>query len=619
MNLVIVESPTKAKTIQQFLKENFVVYSTFGHIRDLPKTKLGVDIKDNFKPKYVIPKKAKRKIAEIKSYIPKAEKIFLATDEDREGEAIAWHLIKVLNLNDGKRQVTSNERVTYERIVFHEITPQAIREALQSPRTIDINLVNAQQARRILDRLVGYKLSPLLWRKIKRGLSAGRVQSAAVRLICDREKEIRAFKSQEYWVIEGVFRATQDDGKREITARLYKKNGEMIPKLKIESKKEVEKIIQILKKLKYKVLKIEKVEKEKNPLPPFTTSLLQQEAWQKFRFPAKFTMRIAQELYETGFITYHRTDSLNLSSQSLFRAKKYIEEKIGKEYWAGYFRKYKTKSTSAQEAHEAIRPTFPEREPQGQKGRLKKEELKLYDLIWRRFIASQMAAAKIEDKRMTVESLGKEKNRYEFLTEGKSIKFNGFLKIYSLNLREKQLPTFYESEPLKLVKLIPSQHWTLPPRRYNEGTLVKTLELYGIGRPSTYAPIISIIQKRGYIEKDKQRYFRPTEIGETVNNLLALHFPDVVNVNFTAKMEEDLDKIADGRAKWRKVIRDFYFPFEENLKKKEVEIKKESGQETQEICPKCGKKLVIRWSRYGKFLACSGFPECNFTKPYKNH
>jgi len=623
MNLIIVESPTKAKTIQKFLKENFIVRSTFGHVRDLPKSKLGIDINGNFKPKYVVPQKARKRISELKKYLPQAEKIILATDEDREGEAIAWHIIQILDLDHLKSEVSGEK--PYQRIVFHEITSQAIKEALQNPRLIDINLVNAQQARRILDRLVGYNLSPLLWRKIKRGLSAGRVQSVALRLICEREKEIREFKPKEYRTIEGVFQAIQGDKNRELTAELYKKNDKIIDKFEIKSKEGAEEITQILEKLKYQISKIEITERLQNPLPPLTTSLLQQDAWRKYHFPAKFTMKIAQGLYERGFITYHRTDSFNLSNQSLFRAKEFIEEKFGKEYWAGYFRKYKTKSKSAQEAHEAIRPTDPFKDPPS--GALAKEDktafanaaaVKLYDLIWRRFIASQMATARIEEKKIKIKSYNKIKDEYEFLAQGKIIKFEGFLKIYPLYLKEKKVPEFSQNESLNLLKLLPLQHWTLPPRRYNEGSLVKTLEQYGIGRPSTYAPTISTIQKRGYVAKDRQRYFRPTEIGEIVNNLLVIHFPDIVDINFTAKMEDNLDKIANVKINWQKVLQDFYFPFEKNLKKKEKEIEKETGQETKENCPKCGARLVIRWSRYGKFLACSAFPKCGFTKPYKN-
>ncbi|MCZ2845797.1 MAG: type I DNA topoisomerase [Candidatus Bathyarchaeota archaeon] len=622
MDLIIVESPTKAKTIKRFVKKGLTIISTFGHIRDLPKTRLGVDVDKDFTPQYVIPTKARKRISEIKKYLPTAKKIILATDEDREGEAIAWHFCETLKLPCAKTKedVTSQPPGTndkqVERIVFHEITPQAIKKALQTSRAIDINLVNAQQARRILDRLVGYKLSPLLWKKIKRGLSAGRVQSVAVRLICDREQEIKEFKAQEYWIIEGVLGAVEDDIGREVTARLYKRNNEIMSKLTIQSKKEAEGLINALEKLQYKVSKIEKIDKIQNPLPPFTTSLLQQTAWQKFRFPARFTMGIAQNLYERGFITYHRTDSFNLASQSLSLAREVIERKFGREYWAGYPRRYKIKSKSAQEAHEAIRPTFPAKEIDEVKKDLKEVEQNLYDLIWRRFIASQMATAQVEETKIIVIS-EKEKNTkdtYEFLAEGKIIRFDGFFKVYPLKFKEKNVPEFTENEPLKLKKLIPSQRWTLPPRRYNEGSLVKTLERYGVGRPSTYAPIITLIQRRGYIEKDKKRYFRPTEIGGIVNNLLTLHFPNIVDIKFTAKMEKNLDKIANGKTQWRTVLKDFYFPFEKNLKKKEQEIEKETGRETTEICPQCKKNLIIRWSRYGKFLACSGFPQCKYTQ-----
>lgn len=622
MDLIIVESPTKAKTIKRFVKKGLTIVSTFGHIRDLPKTRLGVDVDKDFTPKYVIPTKARKRISEIKKYLPTAKKIILATDEDREGEAIAWHFCETLKLPYAKTKKdvtpqssgTNDEQV--KRIVFHEITPQAIKKALQSSRAIDINLVNAQQARRILDRLVGYKLSPLLWKKIKRGLSAGRVQSVAVRLICDREQEIKEFKVQEYWTIEGVLGAVKDDIGREVTARLYKRNNEIMSKLTIQSKKEAEGFINALEKLQYKVSKIEKIDKIQNPLPPFTTSLLQQTAWQKFRFPARFTMGIAQNLYERGFITYHRTDSFNLASQSLSLAREVIEKKFGREYWAGYPRRYKVKSKSAQEAHEAIRPTFPAKEIDEVKKDLKEVEQKLYDLIWRRFIASQMAAAQVEETKIIIipEKEKSTKDTYEFLAEGKIIRFDGFFKVYPLKFKEKNIPEFTENESLNLKKLIPSQHWTLPPRRYNEGSLVKTLERYGVGRPSTYAPIITLIQRRGYIEKDKKKYFRPTEIGGIVNNLLTLHFPNIVDVKFTAKMEKNLDKIANGKTQWRTVLKDFYFPFEKNLKKKEQEIEKETGRETTEICPQCKKNLIIRWSKYGKFLACSGFPKCKYTQ-----
>lgn len=609
MNLVIVESPTKARTLQRFLEKNYIVHSTFGHVRDLPKNKLGVDIKNNFEPSYTILPKAKKQIAKIKRYIPKSEKIILATDEDREGEAIAWHLTRVISLKSMKSKI--------ERIAFHEITKGAIKTALENPREIDMNLVNAQLARRILDRLVGYKLSPFLWHKVKWGLSAGRVQSVAVELICEREKEIKEFQPQEYWTIVALLSKLQKM-EQKFEAILKKINGKVISKFEINTKKEADKIIKELDGAEYKVSKIKKEVRLRNPLPPFTTSLLQQEAWRKFYFPAKFTMQIAQNLYERGFITYHRTDSFNLSEQSLFLAKKIIEEKFGREYWAGYLRRYKTKAKATQEAHEAIRPTFPRRDIE--KFKLKKEEKKLYDLIWRRFIACQMAAAKVEEtKTEVIAQKGELKKAFEFLSEGLKIKFDGFLRVYPLVMREAILPELKENETLKLLNITPFQHWTSPPPRYNEATLIRALESYGIGRPSTYAPILSTIQKRNYIEKDKQKRFYPTEIGSLVNELLTLHFPEIINIDFTAEMEGNLDKIAKGEIPWQKLIEEFYFPFEKILRKKGKELKKEEivEEKTNLSCPKCKKPLVIKIGKFGKFYACSGFPKCRFTKSYQ--
>lgn len=612
MNLVIVESPTKARTISAFLTGDFLIKSSYGHIRDLPEKTLGVDVENNFEPKYIIPQKAKKRIIELKNLAKKSQKIILATDEDREGEAIAWHLAQVLEIINSKK---------YERIVFHEITKEAIEEALKNPRKIDMNLVNAQQARRILDRLVGYKLSPFLWKKVKRGLSAGRVQSVAVRLICEREKEIEEFKPQEYWTIEALF---QKKDKREIDnqdfqAILYKKDNKIIPKLAIKNKKEAEEIIKELEDAKYNVREIIKEEKIQNPLPPFTTSLLQQEAGIKFGYSTKFTMKIAQSLYEKGFITYHRTDSFNLSDKILFWAKKIIEEKYGKEYWAGYKRQYKTKSKVAQEAHEAIRPTRPNLIPKSQGGNASfkdKSEEKLYDLIWKRFIATQMAAAKINSTKVEIEAK-KEKINYSFLAEGKTIEFEGFMKVYPLAIKEKVIPYLKEKEPLELKKLTPYQHFTKPPSRYSEAALVKVLEKYGIGRPSTYAPIISTIQERGYVEKDENKKLKPTQIGKIVNNLLTTHFAEIVDINFTAKMEEELDEIANGKIHWQKPLQEFYFPFEKLLKTKEKEVKKQDlSEKTKEICPKCQAPLLLRIGKFGKFYACSNFPKCDYTKPY---
>jgi len=615
MKIVIVESPTKAKTISKFLTSEYKVLSSFGHIRDLPKSKLGVEIENNFKPKYIIPKKAKRVISSLKKAIQKGNTVILATDEDREGESIAWHLKEVLGIGNPNS-------LPYQRIVFHEITKSAIEEALRNPRDIDLNLVEAQQARRILDRLVGYELSPFLWKKIAHKLSAGRVQSVAVRLVVEREKEIESFVPKEYWTIEAKFLKTEDkDEKKEFGATLVKKDGKVIPKLGISSKKEAEKIIKDLEKAEYKIIDIEKRENKKNPLPPFTTSTLQQEAWKRLKFPAKYTMWIAQQLYERGFISYHRSDSLHLSEESLFQAKNFILENYGKNYWAGFFRKYKTKGI-AQEAHEAIRPTFAKNSPQKISKELDKNQLRLYELIWRRFLASQMAPAIFYSTQVEIESvLSSDKPKYIFKTTGQILKFEGFLKIYPLKYEERELPDLEVNDSLKVLKLIPLQHFTQPPPRYNEASLIKELEKHGIGRPSTYAPILSIIQERNYVRKDEEKRFRPTEIGRVVNDLLVKHFPEIVDIKFTANMEGDLDKIARGEKSRIKVLSDFYFPFKENLEKKYKEVIKEeiAIQKTEKICPKCKGKLVIRLGKFGRFLSCSNFPKCDFTAPLENH
>jgi len=599
MQLIIVESPTKGKTIQKFLGPNFRVLSSFGHIRDLPKSKLGIDIKNNFEPEYIIPLKAKKTAKILKEEAKKAQLTILATDEDREGEAIAWHLSQVLNLND---------KNLYQRIVFHEITKLAIEEALKNPRKIDLNLVDAQQARRILDRIVGYKLSPFLWKKLMRGLSAGRVQSVAVRLVADREKEIKKFISQEYWEIKAFF----EKSKKEFEAILIKKDGKNIPKLGIKTGKEANKIIRNLTGAEYKITNIEKKELKRNPLPPFTTSTLQQESWQRFRMPAKITMKVAQNLYEKGFITYHRTDSLNLSNLSLFEAKDFIMDNFGKDYWAGFPRKYKAKG-KVQEAHEAIRPTYPNKTPEQTKiqAKLDDSQFRLYDLIWRRFIACQMAQAIFDGTSVEIEA-----KNYIFLTTGQTLKFDGFLKIYPAKFKETELPLLEKNEILNLIGLKPFQHFTKPPPRFTEATLIKELEKNGIGRPSTYAPILSTIQERNYVEKNEEKRFLPTEIGILVNDLLVKHFPKIVDIKFTAKMEEDLDEIASGKIKWIKVMREFYNPFEKNLLKKEKEVtKKDLTEKTEKKCPKCGAFLLIRLGKFGKFYACSSFPKCKYTEP----
>ncbi len=599
MKLIVVESPTKCKTLKKFLGKDFKISATMGHVRDLPQKKLGIDIEHNFKPEYKTIEKRENTIKDLQKETKKAEKVYLAMDPDREGEAIAWHLSQVLKLKDP------------ERIIFHEITKSAIEQALKHPRKTDMKLVDSQQARRILDRLVGYKLSPLLWKKIARRLSAGRVQSVTVRLVAEREKEIKDFKPQEYWSIEALF----EKDKKEFKALLIKKDNKTISKLGIENKKQANKILKDLKKAEYKVADIERKEKKRNPLPPFTTSTLQQTAWRKFRYPAKQTMFLAQKIYENGLITYHRTDSLNLSQQSLLQAKEFIIDNYGKNYWPGFSRRYKAKGR-VQEAHEAIRPTYPEKSPEQLQKKLNKNALKIYELIWTRFIACQMSSALFNSLKIDIDA-----KNYLFRANGQTLKFDGFLKVYALKFEEAILPALVVKELLKLKKLLSLQHFTQPPPRYTEASLIKTLEKNGIGRPSTYAPILSTIQLRNYIEKDEQKRFKPTEIGIRVNNLLVNHFPKIVDIGFTKKMEEDLDEIAKGEKKWVPVIKEFYEDFEKTLKQKEKEIphKKLTYEKTRQKCPQCKSPIVIKLGRYGKFYACSNFPKCKYTKTIKEN
>jgi len=595
--LIVVESPTKAKTIKNFLGKDYTVESSFGHVRDLPKSKLGIDVEHDFEPSYVIPTKARKIIKTLKEEVKKADEVILASDEDREGEAIAWHLTEALNLKDPKR------------IVFHEITKSAIEEALKNPRKINMDLVNAQQARRVLDRLVGYKLSPFLWKKVARRLSAGRVQSVAVRLVVDRENEIRNFKPDEYWEVEAEL-AKQGSKSDSFIAKLHKKDGKALDKLEIKNKEEAGQILADLEKAQYTVESVERKESKRNPLPPFTTSTLQQTSSQRLRFPAKMTMRVAQQLYETGLITYHRTDSLNLSTTSLEAAKDFITKSYGISYYPKTSRVFKTKSKGAQEAHEAIRPTDPAKTPE-QTSKLDQNQFKLYNLIWSRFVASQMSQAVFDATTVDVQAA-----KYTFRANGQMLKFDGFLKVYPMKFEEADLPQVDKDEILDLKKLTPSQHFTQPPPRYNEASLIKALETYGIGRPSTYAPTLSTIQERNYVEKDDQRRLIPTEIGEVVDTLLVQHFPEIVDIDFTAKMEEDLDKIVDNKKEWVPMIREFYEPFAKNLEKKEKEVTKQkiALEETDKICPKCRKPIIIRLGKYGKFYACSGFPECKHTE-----
>ena len=601
--LIIVESPTKAKTIQNFLDKSYVLKSSYGHVRDLPKSVLGIDVENNFQPKYLVPAKAKKNLKELKEAAKKSDSVILATDEDREGEAIAWHLLNALDLSEKN----------YQRIVFHEITPKAIKQALENPRKINNDLVNAQQGRRVLDRLVGYKLSPFLWKKIIRGLSAGRVQSVALKLIVDREREREKFIPQEYWSICALL--SKINSKKQFTAILVKKDGKAIEKLEIKTKEQSEEILKDLKGVEYKIIKIEKKNKKKNPLPPFTTSSLQQESWQKFKYPSKKTMFLAQGLYEKGFITYHRTDSLNLSEDSLFQAKDFIKKTLGDNYWAGFFRKYKTKSKGAQEAHEAIRPTFVENTPEKMESQLEKDQIKIYKLIWQRFIACQMKEAEINE--VSAEITAK---NYGFESKGQIIEFDGFLKVYQMKIKENILPELEQNEILKLIKLENEQHFTKPLARFNEASLIKELEGFGIGRPSTYAPIMTAIQNRNYINKDKNKSFFPTELGFMVNDLLAEHFQEIVDVNFTAEMEKNLDDIAKGEKEWQKVIKEFYFPFAKKLEEKYETVKKQGifNENTNKKCTECGKELILRLGKFGRFYGCSGFPDCKHTEPWEN-
>lgn len=603
--MVIVESPTKARTIGSFLGKEYKVESSFGHIRDLPKSKLGVDLEKEFEPSYIIPIKARKNASALKKLAEKAQEIVLATDEDREGEAIAWHLQEILKGAEKK----------FSRIVFHEITKHAIEEALKSPREINLEMVDAQQARRILDRVVGYKLSPFLWKKVARGLSAGRVQSVALRLIVEREEEIKAFQPEEYWTIGAKLKAERG----ELEARLTAVGKEEVEKFTFRDAATAAAIAEDLEKAKYSVAAVINKETQKHPLAPFTTSTLQQEANKRFRLSAKQTMMLAQRLYENGQITYMRTDSVNLSEESLSAAQKLIAESFGSEYGIGEPRKFKTKSRNAQEAHEAIRPTNPFLKPAafggpGAGGDDKAQE-KLYELIWKRFVASQMPSAKFLST--AAEITAQADKTYGLRATGSRMVFDGFLKVWTQPASENNLPEIIEGEELELKELLKDQHFTEPPARYNEASLIKVLEENGIGRPSTYAPTIATITARRYVEKNKDRRFQPTETGELVTKVLKEHFPQIVDITFTADMEENLDKIAEGRKNWRHVLMDFYNPFAKLLEAKYGEVSKEDispDEQTDEKCDKCGKPMIIKRGRFGKFLACSGFPDCKNAK-----
>lgn len=607
MKLVIVESPTKAKTIAKFLGKGFSVESSFGHVRDLPKSKLGVDVEKDFEPQYIIPTKAKKTVTGLKKLAAKADEIYFATDSDREGEAISWHLAAILGEDPSK----------LKRVTFHEITDDAIKEAFEHPRVLDQNLVDAQQARRVLDRLVGYKLSPLLWKKVAKGTSAGRVQSVAVRLIVEREREILAFIPQEYWSIEA---SVQKNGSDAFLAKLFSIDGKKLEKLDIKNKEQAEGYVADLKKTPFIVSDVEKKTVHRAPLSPYRTSTLQQDANRKLSFSAKQTMMFAQRLYEgvelgtegsVGLITYMRTDSENLSPKFMEEADRFITKKFGQEYATGG-RKYTSKSKGAQEAHEAIRPTSAARTPESVKEHLEPEQFRLYELIWKRAVASQMSDAELEATRIDIGA-----DKYMLRATGSIIKFPGFLALSPEAVEEGLLPEVAKGDKLGKISVEGKQHFTEPPARFSDASLVKALEELGIGRPSTYAPTIATVVERGYVERIENRRLKPTELAFMVNDLLVQHFPEIVDFQFTAKMEEEFDEVAEGKHGWIPVIREFYGPFAKNLATKEEEIKREDiiTDTTTEVCEKCGKPMQVKMGRFGKFLACTGFPDCKNTKP----
>ena len=673
-NLVVVESPTKARTLQKFLGNKYQIEASMGHVRDLPKSEFGVDVDRNFEPKYIIPRDKKKRVNELKKVAESADTLWLATDPDREGEAIAWHISELLSNSERKAKSEKRKAENIKRVVFHEITEEAIQDAFQHPRELDLKLVDAQQARRVLDRLVGYKLSPLLWEKVKRGLSAGRVQSVALRLIVEREKEITAFSAEEYWIIEAELTSnvilnevkdlsrmrdsnelrdssliTQND-KNTFTAILIEQNGK---KLEIKNKAEADGHVSNLKKSEYKVAKVTQKEVRRYPYPPFTTSTLQQAAANRLGMSAKKTMMLAQALYEHGLITYMRTDSVNLSVQAIGAARAYIANFLGKSYLPRVPRIFKSKSKNAQEAHEAIRVTDVREKGEGLrgKGNFNKDHVRLYELIWKRFVACQMNEAGLDQTTIDViaseakqsssednkiatssapESVRDPRNDgYLLRATGSIIKFDGWLKLYGKEAtasadsfgeskedeKKQALPKLSEGELLNLIRLLSNQHFTEPPPRYNEASLIKKLEELGIGRPSTYAPILSTIQERFYVEKI-ERKFIPTALGITVIDFLMAYFADIIDYAFTAQMEDELDEIARGERQWRPTIAGFYAPFEKKLEETEKKAKKVKMEVefAGKKCPECGKELIVRIGKFGKFLACSGFPDCKHTE-----
>jgi DNA topoisomerase-1 len=637
--LVIVESPAKARTVGKFLGRGYAVKASVGHVRDLLRSQLSVDVENDFAPKYRVPKEKRQVVNELKAAVKSAAEVYLATDPDREGEAIAWHLIEAVGIDDDQAK----------RVVFHEITKNAIAEAFSHPRGLDMNRVDAQQARRILDRLVGYKISPLLWENVRGRTSAGRVQSVALRLIVEREREILAFVPEEYWSIRAEL-AKRIPERPSFIAKLMKINGENID---LKNEQDTHLIVEELERASYVVTDVRKGERKRKPAPPFITSTMQQEASRRLGYTARRTMRVAQQLYEgielgkqgtVGLITYMRTDSTSVAAVAQTEARDFIARNYGQDFLPPRPPQYRTKTKGAQEAHEAIRPTSVLREPGAVKPFLTRDQFQLYTLIWRRFVASQMAPAiydtvavdviadskwRLADVRLiTTEQLSTLSRRPEYLfrASGSRVKFPGYLAVYEEARDEDAapdeeaadiLPDLEAGEVVDLVQLIPEQHFTQPPPRYTEASLVRTLEEYGIGRPSTYAPIISTIQDRGYVERIERR-LHPAELGFVVNDLLVKHFPDIVDVGFTARMEDDLDLVARGEREWVPVLREFYEPFERsvNLAEQTMEKVAVADQTTGEKCDKCGNDMIIKWGRYGKFIGCSNFPTCRNTKPY---
>lgn len=612
-SLVIVESPAKAKTIGKYLGKKYIVKASMGHVRDLPRSQMGVDIDNDFEPKYITIRGKGPVLKELRDASKKVKRIYLAADPDREGEAIAWHLAHSLNIDE-------NERC---RVVFNEITKQAVKDAFKQPRAIDMDLVKAQQARRILDRLVGYKISPLLWKKVKKGLSAGRVQSVAVKIVIDREKEIRNFKPEEYWTVTATFQ----EGNETFTAKFHGYGKE---KMELHNEEEVQKLLTHIADETFKITSIRKSERRRNPAAPFTTSSLQQEAARKLKFRAGKTMAIAQQLYEgialgkkegtVGLITYIRTDSTRISETAREEARGYIADKYGQPYLQAKPRATK-KQAGAQDAHEAVRPTSVWREPASVKAHLSRDQYRLYKLVWERFVASQMAPAVMDTVSADLYA-----GDALFRATGSKLKFPGFMKVYvegkddAKREEDKFLPPLEEGQQYEAQKIDPQQHFTQPPPRYSEASLVKTLEELGIGRPSTYAPTLDTIQKRGYVALEERRFI-PTELGEIVIELMGEFFPEILDTEFTAHMEESLDSVEEGTADWIKVLDVFYGDFEKRLEVAEEEMKQVevADEVSDEVCEKCGKPMVYKFGRFGKFLACSGFPDCRNTKPIVKH